>query len=376
MPKASSTKTAIKFTRSTTSKFKFGAHVSASGGISKSVTNAFNIGCNSFAMFLKSPRKWSAPPFTTEEINKFRQNCIELKYDPLTDILPHGQYMINLANPDKEKAEKSFESFLDELRRCEELGIGHYNFHPGSSLSSGDHEKQLKQLANYINIAHEKTSFVKTVIENMAGTGNLVGSDLNDIRKVIELVKNKDRVGVCIDTCHTFAAGYDIGTEQSFYNFMNEFDQIIGQEYLMGIHLNDSKAPLGGNRDLHEKIGQGYIGLEVFKAVAHCDLLCGIPIILETPQEKDEGYGEEIKLLEWLEEIGDKPEEGMEEENEKDNKLLQDKIVYLQKLGENSRKKQMELFEKKKNGKDNKAKKKRSNNDDDIITKLAKKVKR
>jgi len=184
---------------------------------------------------------------------------------------------------------------LDDLRRCEQLGIGLYNFHPGSSLGNG-HQVGIKNLAKNINRAIEETEFVKIIIENMAGTGNLIGSNLQDIRDVIDLIDNKERVGVCIDTCHTFAAGYDIRTEDDFNKFMDEFDRIIGAKYLSAIHLNDSKAPLGANRDLHQRLGHGFLGLEIFRVIANSKRLEGIPIVLETPAGKEESiWGEEIK---------------------------------------------------------------------------------
>ncbi|CEP60941.1 DNA-(apurinic or apyrimidinic site) lyase APN1 LALA0_S02e03158g [Lachancea lanzarotensis] len=325
-----------QFARCTTSKYKFGAHISTAGGISNSVTNAFNIGCNAFAMFLKSPRRWISPDYSPEEIEKFKKNCQELGYNPLVDILPHGQYFINLANPELEKAEKSYESFLDDLQRCEQLGIGLYNFHPGSSLKA-DHEKQLHQLAGYINKAHKATSFVKVVLENMAGTGSLVGSDLGDLRKVIDLVDDKSRIGVCVDTCHTFAAGYDISTESAFDAFWADFDKTVGFKYLSAIHLNDSKAPLAANRDLHEKLGEGFLGLTVFKLVAKAEFLQGIPVVLETPQPTNEGYGEEIKLLEWLENY----------DSTKDKQEFDEKTESLQTTGAKSRTEQLAKFDKK-----------------------------
>lgn len=324
-----------KFLRSSASKYKFGAHVSTAGGVSNSVTNAYNIGCNAFAMFLKSPRKWVSPQFTQEEIDKFHQLCKEHNYNPLTDILPHGQYFINLANPEVEKAEKSYDSLIDDLRRCEQLGIGLYNLHPGSSLK-GDHQEQLKQLALYLNKAIKETKFVKVVLENMAGTGNLVGSNLADLKTVIDLIDDKSRIGVCIDTCHTFAAGYDISSKESFDKFWEEFDEIVGYKYLSSIHLNDSKAPLGANRDLHEKLGEGFLGLEVFRLIVHNDNLQGIPIVLETPQDKDDGYGHEIDMLEWLEAISDA--------DAVDNKELLEKTIQLQKQGEKTRTEQAGKF--------------------------------
>lgn len=347
------------FVRSSTSKYKFGAHISSAGGISNSVTNAYNVGCNSFAMFLKSPRKWVSPPYPDDEVQKFKTKCKDLGYDPKTDILPHGSYFINLANPDPEKADKSYGGFIDDLHRCEQLGIGLYNFHPGSSLT-GDHEKQLAQLASYINMAHKETSSVKIVLENMAGTGNLVGSNLADLQKVIGLVQDKSRVGVCVDTCHTFAAGYDISTKESFDHFWEEFDRTVGLKYLSAIHLNDSKAPLAANRDLHEKLGEGFLGLEVFKLISQTDFLQNIPIVLETPQPKEDGYGHEIKLLEWLEKCSQTEE----------HKEFIDKSQTLQRQGEKSRKEQLAKFEKKQKS----ASKKRgapSSKSADILTKLS-----
>ncbi|CCH62790.1 hypothetical protein TBLA_0I01300 [Henningerozyma blattae CBS 6284] len=322
-----------KMIRSTTSKYKFGAHVSTKGGVSNSVTNAYNIGCNSFALFLKSPRKWESPQYTTEEILKFKANCEEFRYDPLLDILPHGQYFINLANPDKEKTEKSFNSLLDDLTRCEQLGIGLYNLHPGSSID-GDHQRQLKQLAEYLNKAIKKTKFVKILLENMSGKGNLVGSDLKDLETVISFIEDKSRIGVCVDTCHTFSAGYDLRNKESFEKFWKDFDDIVGLKYLGAIHLNDSKTPYAANKDLHEKLGEGFIGLETFRLISHDERFTKLPIILETPQKDDTGYGHEINLLEWLETV-----------DRSEDSELKAKIQELQQLGEKSRNEQIKKFE-------------------------------
>ncbi|CCE81741.1 Piso0_002407 [Millerozyma farinosa CBS 7064] len=292
---------AFKYERNRETPFKFGAHVGMSGGISNAVLNAMDIGANSFALFLKSPRKWVSPDIKDEEAEKFKNLCHTYGYNTRTDILPHGSYFINLANPDKEKEEKAFGSFLDDLKRCEKLDIGLYNFHPGSRLD-GDHDEALARLAKNINRAIKETSFVKIVIENMAGHGNLIGSELQDIRKVIDMVEDKNRVGVCIDTCHSFAAGYDVSTEEGFAKFWKLFEETIGWEYLSAIHLNDSKAPLGDNRDLHQKLGYGFMGLEPFLIIANNKKLQNIPVVLETPVQNDDSvYGEEIKLLEWLE---------------------------------------------------------------------------
>lgn len=313
---------------------KFGAHVGSSGGVSKSVINAMDIGANSFALFLRSPRQWAAPALSSEEADKFKNLCKEHGYDPSRDVLPHGSYMINMANPDDEKSEKSFGLFLDDLKRCEKLGIGLYNFHPGSVID-GEKSEGLEKLASYINRAIEQTSTVKIVIENMAGHGNLIGSALEDIRTVIDFVSDKSRVGVCVDTCHSYAAGYDISTESGYKDFWGKFDEIIGRKYLSAIHLNDSKAPLGANRDLHQKLGLGYLGLDVFRLIANDTSLEGLPIVLETPVgAKDTIYGEEIKLLEWL-------------QGRADDLEYQERREELSKLGAKERKEQLEKFEKK-----------------------------
>lgn len=318
-----------KFERIVTNGLKFGAHVLTTGGISNAVTNAYNIGCNSFAMFLKNPRRWDAAALKPEEIEKFKENCKKYNYDPLKDILPHGQYFINLCNPNSEAHEKSYRTFLDDLKRCESLGIGNYNLHPGSVLKGGDHEKGLKQLASYINKVHKETEFVKIVLENMA-SDNVVGCKLEDLRDVIEMIEDKLRVGVCIDTCHSFAAGYDLRTEESCKEFWGHFDEVIGYKYLSGIHLNDSKGPLLSNRDLHQNLGLGFLGLEAFRIFANnkLDAFKNIPIILETPYNTgvgDEHYGEEIKLLEWLNGKTNDDEEFKEKEQNFSNKGSQER---------------------------------------------------
>lgn len=347
------------------SKFKFGAHVAMAGGVSKAVTNAMDIGANSFALFLKSPRKWVSPDIKDEEANEFKRLCEKYGYNPRTDILPHGSYFINLANPDHEKEEKAYGGFLDDLKRCEKLNIGLYNFHPGSSLD-GDFKDALAKLAKNINRAMKETSFVKIVIENMAGHGNLIGSKLQDLKDVIDMVEDKSRVGVCIDTCHTFAAGYDITDQEKWDAFWKQYEEIVGWEYLSAIHLNDSKAPLGANRDLHQKLGYGFLGLDVFRIVANDVRLQNIPIILETPVEKDDSvYGEEIKLLEWLQDKKPNDEQFLAKSKE----LLD--------LGAKERKEHLKKFEEKnakEAAKEAKAEKKRQGTD--ILSLLTKKAKK
>ncbi|KAK9367766.1 xylose isomerase-like protein [Lipomyces kononenkoae] len=277
-----------------------GAHVSAAKGVHNAITNGNRIGCNSFGLFVKQQRRWTSPPLKPEEKDQFGELLKEYQYDARKHLLPHGSYLINLANIDDEKNQQAYSAFLDELHRCESLGIGLYNFHPGSTLG---HKKSdaIRRLADNINAAIKATRFVKIVLENMAGHGNLIGSTFEDLADVIALVDDKSRVGVCIDTCHTFAAGYDIRTQELYDKMWSEFDKIIGLKYLSAIHLNDSKAPLGSNRDLHQNIGLGFLGLESFRILMNTKHVEGLPMVLETPNHKDDAvWGREIKLLESL----------------------------------------------------------------------------
>lgn len=320
----------FEFKRITNCQLKFGAHVSTTGGISKSIVNAMEIGANSFAMFLKSPRKWVSPDISDEEASKFAELCKLYGYDPKTDILPHGSYFINLANPTPEKEEKAYDAFIDDLKRCEKLGIGLYNFHPGSSLNT-DHKEAVQRLAKNINRAIKETNFVKIVVENMA-LSNLIGSDLQHLRDVIDMIEDKLRIGVCIDTCHSFAAGYDIRTKEVYEEFWEKFDKIIGREFLSAIHLNDSKAPLSANRDLHQKLGLGFLGLEAFRVLASDKRLQKIPIVLETPAKDDKEYGEEIKVLEWLQGKNEDDKDFIEKSIELSNKGAKERLEQLKKF--------------------------------------------
>ncbi|GMM47700.1 DNA-(apurinic or apyrimidinic site) lyase [Pichia kluyveri] len=334
------------FERLLTGNKKFGAHVGMSGGVYKAVTNAITIGSNSFALFLKSPRRWESPAITDKDAKTFKDLCKEHGYNPRTDILPHGSYFINMANPDDEKWEKSFNCLLDDLKRCEQLDIGHYNFHPGSSLGENVPIKDendilaspgVRKLASGLNKAMKETEFVRIVVENMAGHGSYVCGNLDDFHALFQLLDDPKRVGICIDTCHSFAAGYDLSNEDSWNAFWKEFEEKVGFEHLASMHLNDSMAPLGANRDLHQKLGWGFLGLECFRLLANDKRLDNIPLILETPIEdgSESGYGEEIKLLEWL--VG----------KEKDDPEFLAKSEELQKLGYKSRQEQAEKFEKK-----------------------------
>ncbi len=271
-----------------------GAHVSAGGGVENAPINANEIGANAFALFTKNQRQWSSPPITGKSIASFNANCEKFGLLP-EFILPHDSYLINLGHPEAEPLAKSREAFLDEMQRCEQLGLKLLNFHPGSHLQKVEISNCLTTIAESINIVLGKTKGVTAVIENTAGQGSNVGHIFEQIAEIISQVEDKSRVGVCIDTCHTFTAGYDLRSEEAYQHTWNKFGEVIGFNYLRGIHLNDSKKELGSRVDRHDSVGKGLIGIEMFKLVMADDRFNQIPIILETPDETL--WAEEIRLL-------------------------------------------------------------------------------
>lgn len=274
-----------------------GPHVSISGGVENAPANAYKTGATAFALFTKNQRQWVAKPLTGESIEAFKFNCKKYGYQPW-QILPHDSYLINLGHPEKAPLQKSRDAFLDEMQRCEQLGLDRLNFHPGSHLNLFSEEECLTTIAESINIALEHTSGVTAVIENTAGQGTNLGFSFYQIKKIIDQVKDQSRVGVCIDTCHAFSAGYDIKTPYSFERVFNEFDEVVGFIYLKGMHLNDSKKDFGSRVDRHESIGKGTLGLEVFECIMNDSRFNDIPLILETPNE--DLWPEEVSLLKKL----------------------------------------------------------------------------
>lgn len=271
-----------------------GAHVSAAGGVENAPVNAHSIGATAFALFTKNQRQWEAPPLTQKSIDTFKANCEKYGYTP-AQILPHDSYLINLGNPDRDALEKSRNAFLDEMVRCQQLGLDRLNFHPGSHLNKISEEESLLLIADSINMALERTQGVTAVIENTSGQGSNLGYTFEQIRFIIDHVNDQSRVGVCIDTCHAFTAGYDISTPEAFAKTFSHFDRVIGFKFLKGIHLNDTKKGLGSRVDRHENIGDGLLGIEPFRLIMTDPRFNAIPIILETPDESR--WAEEIKTL-------------------------------------------------------------------------------
>lgn len=259
-----------------------GAHVSASGGVENAPVNAHEIGANAFALFTKNQRQWVSKPLTEENIRLFKENCEKYNFQP-EYILPHDSYLINLGHPEPDALEKSRAAFLDEMQRCEQLGLKLLNFHPGSHLNKIPVEESLDLIAESINITLEKTKGVTAVIENTAGQGSNLGNEFWHLKYIIDRVEDKSRVGVCLDTCHTFTAGYDF--LEDYDAVFNEFEEVVGFRYLRGMHLNDSKKELGSHVDRHDSIGKGLIGFAFFEKLMRDPRFDNIPLILETIDE-------------------------------------------------------------------------------------------
>jgi deoxyribonuclease-4 len=268
-----------------------GPHVSAGGGVENAPLNACQLGATAFALFVKNQRQWSAKPLSEENISKFKINCEKCNYTP-AQILPHDSYLINLGHPEKAPRQKSLAAFIDEAKRCEQLGLIYLNFHPGSHLNKISEEASLDNVAECLNKTLEQTQNIPLVIENTAGQGSNLGYRFEQLNYLIEKTIDKKRIGVCLDTCHTFAAGYDL---HSFAEIFADFEKKVGFSYLRAMHLNDAKKEAGSRVDRHESIGQGTIGQDIFREIMQDNRFDEIPLILETP--KPELWAEEIALL-------------------------------------------------------------------------------
>ncbi|WP_067515685.1 deoxyribonuclease IV [Endozoicomonas ascidiicola] len=274
-----------------------GAHVSAAGGVENAPKNAYELGATAFALFTKNQRQWVAKPLTSKSIDLFKERCEKYGYKP-EQILPHDSYLINLGHPEQEALDKSRVAFLDEMERCMQLGLDRLNFHPGSHLRKMDISECLARIAESINIALDKTEGVIAVIENTAGQGSNLGWQFEELAEIIEQVDDKSRVGVCLDTCHTFAAGYDLRTPEACEKTFADFENTVGFKYLQGMHLNDSKGELGSRKDRHHSLGEGEIGWEVFRYIMKDKRFDGIPMVLETIDESI--WKDEINALKML----------------------------------------------------------------------------
>jgi len=271
-----------------------GAHVSISRGIENAPLNAERIGAKTFAMFTRNQRQWASKPLAGKNIALFKENCNRMGYDP-GNILPHDSYLINLGHPEQEGLEKSRAAFLDEMQRCEQLGLQYLNFHPGSHLNKMDPDHCLERIAESINLALDMTTGITAVIENTAGQGTNMGYRFEHLARIIENIQDKSRIGICLDTCHLYSAGYDIRTAPAFENTLQEFDHFVGINFLKAVHLNDSKKLFGSRVDRHESLGNGSLGIEPFKFIMNDPRFDHIPMVLETPDQSI--WAKEIRLL-------------------------------------------------------------------------------
>jgi len=271
-----------------------GAHISASGGVENAPLNAHAIGAKAFAFFTKNQRQWFASAYTEQNIELFRTRCQEYGFSP-DQILPHSSYLINLGNPGEEEVQKSRAAFNDEMKRCEQLGINRLNFHPGSHLNKISVDACLDRIAESINLSLEKTSGVIAVIENTAGQGTNLGHTFEQIAHIIDKVEDKSRVGVCLDTAHTLAAGYEIRTREGFDDTFRKFEEIVDFRYLKGMHINDSKKELATRVDRHDSLGKGVMNMDLFTFIMNDPRFDDMPLILETPDETL--WAEEIRIL-------------------------------------------------------------------------------
>jgi deoxyribonuclease IV len=271
-----------------------GAHVETVGGVHNAPGNAHAIGCRSFALFTKNQRRWAAPPLTPAVASAFEQACAAHGY-PLSHVAAHDSYLVNLGHPEADARKRSLDAFIDEMQRCEMLGIPALVMHPGSHLRLIDENTCLATIAHSINAAHAATASVSVLVETTAGQGSNVGYRFEHLARIINEIDDTSRVGVCLDTCHVFAAGFDIRTRGGLETMLEKLDTIVGLRYLRACHLNDSRHELGSRKDRHACIGEGALGIETFRAVMNEPRLAGMPLILETPLR--ERWADEIRLL-------------------------------------------------------------------------------
>jgi len=259
--------------------------MSIAGGIEKAPARGESVGCTAMQIFTKSSNNWYSKPLEDDTVKAWFEN---LKKTDISIVASHDSYLINLASPEKEKREKSLKAFIDEIERAEKLGIPLLVFHPGSHLGTGE-ETGLTAVADCMNEAIDRTPDSKVVltIETTAGQGTNLGWRFEHLAFLIDRMENKERVGVCVDTCHIFAAGYELRDEKSYKETFREFDEIIGLDWLRFFHLNDSKKDFGSRVDRHNHIGEGFLGKEPFRFLMNDRRFQKIPMVLETPKGKE-----------------------------------------------------------------------------------------
>ena len=276
---------------------RVGAHVSAAGGVQNAPLNAAKIGAEAFALFVKNQRQWNAKPLSEENVREFKANLAAANIDPRF-VLPHSGYLINIGHPNAVARAKSVESLLDEVKRCDALGLDKLNFHPGSHLNEIEPSECLVNIAEAMNYIIRHSENVRLVLENTAGQGSNMGFKFEHLARIIELCEDQSRVGVCLDTCHLFAAGYDISTKECYEWVMEEFSRLVGFEFLAGMHINESMFECGKKKDRHERLGHGKIGSEAFGLIMKDERIDEIPLVLETIDETL--WADEIALLKSL----------------------------------------------------------------------------
>ena len=271
-----------------------GPHVSIGGGVDQAPVNAAALGSTGFGMFTKNQVQWHAAALSVANCTQFTASLKAHQFSP-KQVLPHAGYLINLANPDETAHAKALASFIGEIQRCSDLGLQMLNFHPGSHLRKLEPMAACARVADSINEALRQTRGVTAVIENTAGQGGCLGSNFEELAAMIAGVQDQQRVGICLDTAHAFAAGFDLRTRDGLKRFADDFERLVGFQYLRGMHLNDAKVGLGSHVDRHESLGKGTLGWTPFEWIMKDRRFAGIPLIIETPDEAL--WPEEVRRL-------------------------------------------------------------------------------
>ena len=264
---------------------RLGAHESIAGGLYRAFDRAHKVGCESLQIFVKSNRSWAVKPLSDDDITRFRAKAAETSIQP---VVAHTSYLLNLATPDDNLWQKSLRTLVVEVERCEALGVPYLVLHPGSHVGTGE-EAGLARVAQGLDEVHRATpgAACQILLETTAGQGTNLGYTFEHLAWLLQHTAEGERLGVCLDTCHVFAAGYELRTPAGYEETMAQFDQVIGLERLKALHLNDSKHDLGSRKDRHEHIGQGFIGLDGFRLLLNDSRLDGLPGLLETPKSDD-----------------------------------------------------------------------------------------